>query len=160
MSRSEPPTEEPAVTIATLLRDSGERFQTLRRELGVHAFGLNMIVLRPGERGRIHTHEQQEEVFVVIEGELTLIVEGAEHRLAADQLARVPPARKRQLVNRAATRLVLLAIGGAGEHVGRDGRAWSPGRSRGRAARRRRCRCRPTSPPAPDLRLPPDLPQA
>ena len=36
--------------------DPGERFVSLRRELGVTSFGLNEIVLEPGQRGRIHRH--------------------------------------------------------------------------------------------------------
>ncbi|MGO9761914.1 MAG: cupin domain-containing protein, partial [Solirubrobacteraceae bacterium] len=61
------------IAIAQLQRDSGERFQALRRELGVSTFGMNLIVMAPGQRGRIHAHEQQEEVYIVLEGQLTLI---------------------------------------------------------------------------------------
>jgi mannose-6-phosphate isomerase-like protein (cupin superfamily) len=113
------------VSFATLDREGGERFQTLRRELGVHSFGMNLIVLAPGERGRIHLHECQEEVYLVLDGELTLVIEGSEHELARDRLARVGPGVRRQLVNAGSERLVLLALGGAGEHAGRDGRAWA-----------------------------------
>ena len=38
---------------------------------------------------------------------------------------RVGPAVRRQLVNAGSERVVLLALGGAGEHVGRDGLAWA-----------------------------------
>jgi mannose-6-phosphate isomerase-like protein (cupin superfamily) len=113
------------VAFATLHRDGGERFQTLRRELGVRSFGMNLIVLAPGERGRIHRHEHQEEVYLVLEGTLTLVLEGTEHVLARDRLARVGPGVRRQLVNAGGERLVLLALGGSGEHAGRDGRAWA-----------------------------------
>jgi uncharacterized cupin superfamily protein len=70
---------EPDLAFATLDPDNGERFQALRRDLGVSSFGMNLIVLRRGQRGRIHAHERQEEVYLVLEGELTLLVEGAEH---------------------------------------------------------------------------------
>jgi mannose-6-phosphate isomerase-like protein (cupin superfamily) len=64
-------------------------------------------------------------LYVVLEGELSLHVDGgAVHVLRAGQAARVGPALRRQLVNAGGERLVLLALGGAGEHVGRDGRAW------------------------------------
>src|SRR3989442_752551 len=86
---------------------------------------MNLIVLEPGERGRIHRHERQEEVYLVLAGELTLELEGgAEHRLQPHQLVRVAPAARRRLLNAGSARLVLLALGGAGEHQGRDGRAW------------------------------------
>jgi mannose-6-phosphate isomerase-like protein (cupin superfamily) len=103
-------------------------------------------VLQPGERGRIHAHEHQEEVYLVLEGELTLVVEGEERLLGPDHLVRVGPPVRRQLVNAGGQRVVLLALGGSGEHAGRDGLAWeswdeeSPGR------------------PPQDVPLPQDLP--
>ena len=112
------------VTVVALDRDGEERFQPLRRELGVSAFGLNLIRLRPGQRGRIHRHERQEEVYVVLEGSLTLGVEGEERVVARGEAVRVAPAVRRQLTNRGRELLVLLAIGGAEEHVGRDGAAF------------------------------------
>jgi uncharacterized cupin superfamily protein len=113
------------VAFTTLDRDRSERFQSLRRELGASALGLNMIVLQAGQRGRIHAHANQEEIFLVLEGELTLLVEGDAHRVAPDGLVRVGPAVRRQLVNAGSDRLVLLALGAAGEHVGRDAVAWA-----------------------------------
>jgi len=41
------------------------------------------------------------------------------------ELIRVAPAVRRQLVNRGPRRLVLLALGGHGEHQGRDGEAFA-----------------------------------
>jgi mannose-6-phosphate isomerase-like protein (cupin superfamily) len=116
---------DPDVSFGRLNADSGERFQTLRRELGVNSFGINLIMLEPRQRGRIHAHREQEEVYLVLEGELTLGIEGEERVLGKNELVRVGPAVRRQLVNRGPGRLVLLALGGAGEHSGRDGRAWS-----------------------------------
>ena len=112
------------VSFVTLNPDIGERFQRLRNELGVTSFGLNLMVLEPGQRSRVHLHEQQEEVYIVQEGELTLILEDGEHQLGAGDVARVGPAVRRQLVNRASERLLMIAIGGHGEHEGRDARAW------------------------------------
>jgi len=105
--------------------DSGERFQALRRELGVSTFGLNLILLQPGQAGRIHRHEHQEEVYLVLDGELSLYVEGEEHVLGQGALARVAPNVRRQLVNRRPSRVVLLALGGATDHTGRDGVAYA-----------------------------------
>jgi uncharacterized cupin superfamily protein len=112
------------VAFAALDLDNQERFQSLRRELGVGSFGINLITLPPGARGRIHAHDHQEEVYLVVEGELTLLIEGEEHSLERGQLARVGPAVRRQLVNKGPDRLALLALGGSGEHAGRDGKAW------------------------------------
>jgi quercetin dioxygenase-like cupin family protein len=127
------PDEEPAgalrqgVSVTELDLDGDERFQPLRRELDVGAFGLNLIRLRPRQRGRIHRHERQEEVYLVLSGTLTLELEGKAHRLPRGYAVRVAPQVRRQLVNAGAEPLVLLAIGGAEPHAGRDGvafRSW------------------------------------
>ena len=113
------------LVIAALDPDNGERFQLLRRQLGVRSFGINLIVLQPRERGRIHRHLEQEEVYVVLEGELTLALGAGDERvLGTGAVVRVGPAVRRQLVNAGSSPLLLLALGGAGEHEGRDGRAW------------------------------------
>jgi uncharacterized cupin superfamily protein len=119
----------------------------VRAELGVSTFGINLIALEPRQRGRIHAHELQEEVYLVLEGELTLIVEGEPVVLGPDRLARVGPAVRRQLVNAGPARCVLLALGGAGEHLGRDARAWESWDEDG-----------PGRPPA-DVPTPDDLPR-
>jgi uncharacterized cupin superfamily protein len=116
---------EPDFTLAKIDRLGGERFQRLRRELGVESFGINAIVLQPGQRGRIHLHELQEEVYLVLEGELTLVIEGDEHKLGADELARVGPGTRRQLLNAGPDRVILLALGGAGRHDLRDALGWT-----------------------------------
>jgi uncharacterized cupin superfamily protein len=110
---------------SSLEAEGENRFRSLRRELGITSFGMNLITLLPGERGRIHAHERQEEVYAVLSGELTLLVQGGEeHVLGANRVARVGPSVRRQLVNRGPQSLVLLALGSAGEPAGRDGLAW------------------------------------
>jgi uncharacterized cupin superfamily protein len=116
---------EHGADFAQLDVDTDERFQRLRQELGVTTFGINLIVLQPGQVGRIHRHERQEEVYLVLEGELALLLEGEEHRVPTGGIVRVAPDVRRQLVNRRPRRLVLLALGGAVEHEGRDGVAFA-----------------------------------
>lgn len=115
------------VTFARLDPDAAEhRFQRLRAPLGVTTFGINLLVLEPRMRMRVHRHERQEEVYLVLAGELTLVLEGGDERvLEVGDLVRVGPDVRRQLVNRGTERLQLLALGGHGEHEGRDGRAFS-----------------------------------
>jgi uncharacterized cupin superfamily protein len=102
-----------------------ERFQSLRRELGVTTMGLNLMRLRPGQRGRIHAHARQEEVYLVLEGTLTLELEGEAHALQAGELARVAPEVRRRLSNRGREPVAVLALGGAEPHEGRDGTAFA-----------------------------------
>jgi uncharacterized cupin superfamily protein len=117
--------DDDEVSFASLEPAPGERFVSLRRKLGIESFGINLIVLEPGQRGRIHAHERQEEAYVVLEGELTLAIEGrVEHALGPNQAARIGPEVRRQLINASKQRVVLLALGGAGQHEGRDGTAW------------------------------------
>ena len=112
------------ITFGRLDYAGSDRFQRLRADLGVESFGLNLIRLEPRQRGRIHAHERQEEVYVVLSGTLTLVVEGEEHELAPGACARVAPSVRRQLVNKGRERCVLLALGGAEPHHGRDGIAF------------------------------------
>ncbi len=116
---------EPGISFAKLDLEAGERFVRLRKELGLESFGLNLLLLEPGQRGRIHRHERQEEAYLVLEGELTLAIEGEEeHTLGPGDAVRVAPEVRRQLSNRGTARLALIAIGGATPHEGRDGQAF------------------------------------
>jgi uncharacterized cupin superfamily protein len=115
---------ESGVAFTKLDPDGEDRFQRLRQELSVSTFGLNLLRLRPGESSRIHRHEEQEEVYVVLEGTLSLLIEGEARELQRGELARVAPDVRRQLQNRGDELLLLLAAGGAKEHFGRDGRAY------------------------------------
>lgn len=124
--------------------DAGERFLPLRRQLGVTSFGMNQIVLEPGQRGRIHRHERQEEVYLVLEGRLTLVIEAEPIDLGEGELMRVAPQVRRQLVNYGPGRVVLLALGGANEHQGRDGEAFAAWEDESPA-------------PPQELQMPPDL---
>jgi mannose-6-phosphate isomerase-like protein (cupin superfamily) len=132
------------VSVVQLDLEGEDRFQPLRRELGVTTFGLNLIRLRPGQQGRIHRHERQEEVYVVLEGTLTLGIEGEARELPRGSAARVAPDVRRQLSNRGSEPLVLVAIGGAGPHEGRDGAAFTSWEDK-------------TGAPPQEIPLPPDL---
>jgi uncharacterized cupin superfamily protein len=139
---------QPGVSLTTLDFEAGERFVRLRQDLGVESFGLNLMLLEPGQRGRVHRHRHQEEVYVVLEGTLTLEVEldqdRATHELNPRDAARVAPDVRRRLSNRGDVRVALLALGGAEPHVGRDGEAFTDWDDR-----------EPKSPQ--DVPLPPDL---
>jgi len=119
-------TTEPGVSRTHIDLDDPphERFVALRRDLGITTFGINLMTLGAGERGRIHRHGRQEEVYVVIDGTLDLVVERETTELGRGDVVRVGPETRRQLVNRGPARVVLLALGGSAEHQGRDGEAF------------------------------------
>jgi mannose-6-phosphate isomerase-like protein (cupin superfamily) len=112
--------------IATTRLDdtSAERFVGLRRALGVTSFGMNQMLLRPGQRGRIHSHARQEEVYLVLSGRLTVEVEGTPHDLEAGELMRVGPGIRRRVLNLGPELCSVLALGAAGVHEGRDATAY------------------------------------
>lgn len=109
---------------ARLDAETDERFIPLRRQLGVSSFGINQMVFAPGQRGRIHIHEHQEEVLLVLAGELTVAIEGEEETLGEGELIRIAPVVRRQLLNRSREKAVVLALGADGEHHGRDATAF------------------------------------
>ncbi len=112
-----------------------EFFEPIRRHLGAESLGVNRLELQPRQRLRVHIHERQEELYLVLSGTLTLIVEEVEHEIPVGTLARVGPSTRRQVANRGDVPVVFLAFGAAGEHESRDALAWTfwdeegPGRS-------------------------------
>lgn len=110
---------------SSLERDTEQQFVSLRRPLGVTTFGINQIALNPGQRLRIHRHQRQEEVYLVLEGRLTIAFEDERAELGPGELLRVAPSVRRQLMNRSRERVLLIALGADGEHQGRDGEAFT-----------------------------------
>jgi uncharacterized cupin superfamily protein len=101
---------------------SGPGFRKIRRELGVTAFGINALIIPPGYNSPTHSHERQEEVYFVHSGVLDLDCgDGRVHRLGPGGIARVDAATVRKVSNSGDTDVVVVAIGGEGGYVGRDG---------------------------------------
>jgi uncharacterized cupin superfamily protein len=94
----------------------------LRSDLGVEAFGVNAMVFAPGEQGRRHSHEQQDELYFVHEGTPEIEIEGVVHRLRPGSAAHVPAHFVRQLRNDGPGTAVFLVVGASGGYVGRDGK--------------------------------------
>ena len=112
-------------TIVALDFETDERFVPLRKLLGVSGFGINQLTLQPGQRMRIHRHAGQEEVYLVIEGRLTVLVEGVAHEVDAGELMRVAAGTRRQLANTHRERVTLVALGSASDgHESRDAEAF------------------------------------
>lgn len=75
---------ESGVSFTSIDPAGDDRFQRLRQELGISSFGLNLLRLGPGARGRIHRHLHQEEAYLVLEGTLTLLVDDEPRELERD----------------------------------------------------------------------------
>lgn len=88
-----------------------------RRDLGAALGATEMALIRfalaPGERfsGAVHAHPDQEEVFVVLEGEATFVTEHEEVVVGADEAVRFAPGEFQSGGNEADDRLVALAVG-------------------------------------------------
>ena len=85
-----------------------------RSGLGVTSFGIQILRFPPAATRypeHDHAHDGQEEVYVVLEGSVTLRAGDEEHLLEPGSFARVGPEEKRKLETAAEGALV-LALGG------------------------------------------------
>ncbi len=92
----------------------GVRFRPARAVLGVTSWGMNVLELDPecsGHPAHDHAHDGQEEVYVVLEGQAELHVDGEVLVLKQGDLVRVPPEAQRQLVT-GVLGVKVLALGG------------------------------------------------
>jgi quercetin dioxygenase-like cupin family protein len=115
------------ISTARIDQPPEQRFARLRAPLGVSSFGINVLTFECGQRNRIHRHKRQEEVYVVLDGTLTLMVEDEPNEYVVGDVVRVAPEVRRQLVNRGPAVLRLLALGGYvdHEHEPRDAEAFN-----------------------------------
>lgn len=102
-----------AVTIVH--RDDLERtgnWALVRRSLGIRAFGVNLVDIPPGERIPEHdeTARDHEELFVVLSGSPTLVVEGERIPAPAGTFARLDPEPLRTIVNDGAETASVLIV--------------------------------------------------
>lgn len=96
-------------------RDELERnggWSLVRRGLGVTSFGINVVEIEPG--GQIPEHDEtdrdQEEVFLVLDGDATFVIDGDEHPAGAGTFARFDPEPKRTVRNTGSTPASVLIV--------------------------------------------------
>ncbi len=100
----------------------GYGFRKVRRELGVTAFGVNVVVMPPSFLGFHHYHDTQDELYFVHSGSARVEVEGEERILGPGGLVHVESTTPRRVSNASETEdLVLLVVGGKNGYVERDG---------------------------------------
>jgi uncharacterized cupin superfamily protein len=100
----------------------GPGFRKVRAALGVTAFGVNAVVLPPSWVTRRHKHERQEELYLVLDGEIEFDLDGATHTLGPGGLVKVDPSTMRSLRNTSEeAEATYFCVGGADGYVGRDG---------------------------------------
>lgn len=84
-----------------------------RKALGTAAFGYNLVEIAPG--GQIPEHDEagsgQVELYLVLEGEAVLRLDGEDHPAPAGTFASIEPAATRTILNRSETPVVAMLIG-------------------------------------------------
>lgn len=93
---------------------AGRHEAQLGKPVGITQFGVNHVVLEPGAFSSLrHWHEGEDEFAYVLWGELTLIDETGEHRLAVGDFAGFPAgaANGHQLANRSSAPAAFLMVG-------------------------------------------------
>ncbi len=83
-----------------------------RKSLGVHSFGLNVVELAPGESIPEHdeVERDQEEVFVTLSGNATVVIDGQDHPAPAGTFVRLDPEPVRTVRNEGAETATVLIL--------------------------------------------------
>lgn len=84
-----------------------------RKALGTSSFGFNLVEIAPG--GQIPEHDESEsgqvELYVVLDGEAVMRLDGEDHPAPAGTFASIEPAVARTILNRTTGPVTALLIG-------------------------------------------------
>jgi quercetin dioxygenase-like cupin family protein len=103
-----------------------ETFRKVRRELGVKAFGVNVVVIQPGVSSRPHYHDEQDELYFVHGGRARFDVPGESRELEPGEMAHIESTTPRRVMSIGDEELVMLVVGAKDGYVGRDGHPADP----------------------------------
>jgi quercetin dioxygenase-like cupin family protein len=84
-----------------------------RKSLGTSAFGFNLVEIGPGGGMPEHTEAEsgQVELYVILDGEAVLRLEGEDHPAPAGTFASIEPPASRSILNRSGAPVTALLIG-------------------------------------------------
>jgi uncharacterized cupin superfamily protein len=96
------------------MEGSGDSTWSLaRKALGTSAFGFNLVEIGPG--GQIPEHDEiesgQVELFVILEGDAVMRLDGEDHEAPAGTFASIDPPTTRTILNRSDAPVSALLIG-------------------------------------------------
>jgi quercetin dioxygenase-like cupin family protein len=96
------------------MEGSGEcSWKLARKALGTSSFGFNLVEIGPG--GEMPEHNENEsgqvELYVILEGEATMRLEGEEHPAPAGTFASIEPPATRTILNRSEAPVTAMVIG-------------------------------------------------
>lgn len=99
--------------LETMEGSGSTTWRLARKGLEEPAFGFNLVTIGPG--GQIPEHDEaasgQHEVFVILEGEGKLRLNGEDHPAPAGTMARMAPEVSRTIVNDSGAPLTALLVG-------------------------------------------------
>ena len=90
-------------------------FEGWRR--GADQLGVNPFVLQPGEPNAMYHWEADQEAYLVLSGEATLVIEGEERSLRKWDFVHLPPRTKHVLIGAGTGPCLVIAVGSR-EHDG------------------------------------------
>jgi quercetin dioxygenase-like cupin family protein len=96
------------------MQGSGDcTWRLARRALGTSAFGFNLVEIEPG--GQIPEHDEsasgQVELYVILDGDATLRLQGEDHPAPAGTFASIEPPASRTILNRSDATVTAMLIG-------------------------------------------------
>ena len=91
----------------------GATWRLARKSLGAEAFGFNVVDIEAGGEIPAHDHtgDNQEEVFIILEGQGKIVTDGDEHEAPAGTFCRFAPEVNRTIRNESKAPLRALLIG-------------------------------------------------
>jgi quercetin dioxygenase-like cupin family protein len=97
----------------TMEGSGGATWALARKALGTSACGYNLVEIEPG--GEIPEHDEaqsgQVELYIVLEGEAVMRLDGEDHPAPAGTFASIEPAASRTILNRSDAPVTALLIG-------------------------------------------------
>jgi quercetin dioxygenase-like cupin family protein len=97
-----------------VMEGSGDStWRLARKALGTSSFGFNLVEIGPG--GQIPEHDESEsgqhELYIVLDGEATMRIDGQDHPAPAGTFASLEPPVSRTIVNNSDAPVTALLIG-------------------------------------------------
>jgi quercetin dioxygenase-like cupin family protein len=91
----------------------GATWRLARKSLGAEAFGFNVVDIEAGGQIPAHDHtgDKQEEVFVILDGQATIVADGEEHDAPTGTFCRFAPEVNRTIKNESDATVRALLIG-------------------------------------------------
>ncbi len=91
----------------------GATWRLARKTLGAEAFGFNVVDIAPGGEIPAHDHaaDDQEEVFIILDGQATIVTGDEEHDAPAGTYCRFAPDVHRTIRNESDAPVRALLIG-------------------------------------------------